>query len=722
MEEASPLFIQPDTLMHGADYNPEQWNMDDAILREDFSRMHEAGLTSVSVGIFSWTQYEPLEGQYRFDWMDRLMDRIAEAGMVAFLATPSGSKPMWLSEKYPEIRRVDPRGQREPSGLRHNHCPSSTLYQEKVAILNERLAVRYKNHPALALWHISNELQGECFCESCLRRFHTWLEQRYRSLSVLNEAWWAGFWNHSFTDWAQIDPRDKSIDGLQVDWRRFVNQLHVEFLESEIAPLRTHTPTIPVSTNFMCFHPELDYWRWSQVIDIISNDSYPSYDGSPDMWRSAARTALTHDLMRGLASGKPWIQMECSPSSINWKPINKLKPNGVHLAECAQAIAHGADAVHYFQFRKGRGGCEKFHGAIIDHDSREDTRVFREVVEVGKWLKGHGHLVGSKCPRAEVVILHDWESQWALNSSEGVRQPSERCRDGMEAPDAYHELLQQHHRGWWKHSIATDILWPNADDFTEQLRGRKVVIAATLYMLEKTTARILMEYVRRGGCLILSHHSGVVDASNRVIRNGLPGHSLHEAAGAKVEEIDALFDGESLFFETSGLLQDLANEYQITQAYGLLKLNGAECIASPSCGHWKGYPIASHHHCDAGEVFLLAGNFCDRFHHDFSNWLAERHAIGTALHQSLPTGVHASIREHAEQTHCILINYTDKVHRIQSIPKIEKLTDVEGNQTEELELPPFAVKVIPLKNSTKCKRPPKGEVANERSQVNCLTP
>ncbi len=425
MEQPS---LNQSVLFYGADYNPEQWHLKESVLSDDFSRMRDAGLTSVSLGIFSWTLYEPEEGRYDFAWMDRLMDRLADEGISVFLATPSGSKPMWMAEKYPEIRRVAPTGLREFSGRRHNHCPSSPVYRKKVAEINGKLAERYKGHPALALWHVSNELQGECFCDICLRRFREWLEERYGSLAELNDAWWARFWNHTFTDWSQIDPRDASIDGLLIDWRRFTNQLHVEFLENEIRPLREHTPDVPVTTNFMGFQSKMDYWRWSELLDVISNDSYPSYDGGEKMWMTAAETSLKHDLIRGLAGGRPWMQIECSPSSVNWKPVNKLKPPGVLLTECAQAVAHGADTIHYFQFRKGRGGQEKFHGAIVDHDDRTDTRIFKEVSEVGSWLQSIKKVTGSTCPRAEVALIHDWVNQWALNSSHGIRQPTSERR------------------------------------------------------------------------------------------------------------------------------------------------------------------------------------------------------------------------------------------------------------------------------------------------------
>lgn len=186
-------------ILYGADYNPDQWLKEPEVLEEDIRLMQRIGVTSASVGIFAWTAIEPEEGVFEFEWLDALMNRFERAGLKAFLATPSASKTMWLSEKYPEIRRVGKNGQREPSGGRHNHCLTSPVYRERVNRVNRKLAVRYADHPALALWHIGNELSGECHCDLCRRAFHDWLKKRYVTLDAINDAWWTAFWNHTYS-------------------------------------------------------------------------------------------------------------------------------------------------------------------------------------------------------------------------------------------------------------------------------------------------------------------------------------------------------------------------------------------------------------------------------------------------------------------------------------------------------------------------------------------
>ncbi len=210
-------------LVHGADYNPDQWLDRPEVIEADFRLAREAKMNSFSIGIFAWAALEPEEGRFEFGWLDNIMDRMADEGMKAVLATPSGAKPNWMALKYPEIRRVQPLGHRDHQAGRHNHCYTSPVYREKVTLINTRLAERYASHPALGIWHLSNEYGGECHCELCKQAFRRWLERKYGTLDRLNKAWWTTFWAHSYTAWEQIDWIDGSVHGLVLDWKRFVS-------------------------------------------------------------------------------------------------------------------------------------------------------------------------------------------------------------------------------------------------------------------------------------------------------------------------------------------------------------------------------------------------------------------------------------------------------------------------------------------------------------------
>ncbi|HEX2619804.1 MAG TPA: beta-galactosidase, partial [Phototrophicaceae bacterium] len=373
-------------LWHGADYNYEQWLDMPDVLADDFRLMQAAHCNIMSVGIFSWVMLEPEEGRYQFDWLDQLMDSLAKHGMSAALATPSAAPPAWLSYKYPETRRVNNQGIRQPHCNRQNFCYTSTVYREKVCAINMQLATRYANHPALALWHVSNEYgASQCHCELCYDAFRVWLKNRYGDLDTLNHAWWTTFWSHRYTAWEQIEPVDPSNHGLMLDWQRFISDQALDFFIAEAAPLREITPDIPVTTNFMQPDVGLNYWKFAEHIDIISWDSYPRWHQTDDTI-TGMQTAFYHDLHRSYKRGQPFLLLESSPSVTNWQGVSRIKkPGMLHLASL-QAVAHGSNSVQYFQWRQSRGGEEKFHGAVISHLGSENTRVFRDVAATGKIL------------------------------------------------------------------------------------------------------------------------------------------------------------------------------------------------------------------------------------------------------------------------------------------------------------------------------------------------
>ena len=143
-------------MLFGGDYNPEQWIDDKNVLEEDIRRFHEMGINTVSVNIFSWSFLEPEEGRYDFSFLSSLLDRLYEEGISVNLATPSGARPKWLSDKYPEVLRVREDRTKMIFGERHNHCYTSPVYREKVRLIDEALSNEFGHHKAVIAWHISN--------------------------------------------------------------------------------------------------------------------------------------------------------------------------------------------------------------------------------------------------------------------------------------------------------------------------------------------------------------------------------------------------------------------------------------------------------------------------------------------------------------------------------------------------------------------------------------
>ncbi|HUX39177.1 MAG TPA: beta-galactosidase [Rectinemataceae bacterium] len=642
-------------LWHGGDWNPDQWLDRPEIIDEDFRLFPLAGVNVVSIGIFSWTRLEPEDGRYDFAWLDEIMDRLDRAGVKAALATPSGSKPAWMSHKYPEILRCASDRTRDLHGGRHNHCYTSPVYRRKALEINTRLAERYAKHPALALWHVSNEYGGECHCPLCQAAFRNWLRDRYGSLEALNRAWWSDFWSHRYGDWEELEspsPRgEESLMGLSLDWKRFVNHQSLDFFLAESAVLRRLAPGIPVAVNMMGTYPGLDYWNWAPHVDVVGWDNYPRWHanagnanlggGANGEADEASRTAFVHDLTRSLGGGRPWLLIESSPSQVNWQPVNRLKAPGMHLLSSMQAVAHGSDSVMYFQWRKGRGGAEKFHGAVVGHDGREDARTFGEVAEVGRKLRELEDVAGSTV-EAEVAVVYDWENRWAIDGFMGF---------GKEERD-YERACVEIHRAFWKRSIACDVPDQGADF------GRyKIVLAPWLHLVKKGTAERLESFVASGGSLILSFFSGMVDESDLCFEGGFPG-PLRRLAGLWVEELDPLWKGQrNRSIPVSGKTAGLSGEYGIDSFCELVRVEGAEVLATYGDDWYAGRPVLTRNSFGKGLVYYLAARTDQRFLDDLVGHVCREAAVVSVWPEDLPPGVNAQRRSDGTTDYLFLMNF-----------------------------------------------------------------
>ena len=413
--------FRTDKLLHGGDYNPEQWLKRPDILEKDIDMLEESGCNVVSLGIFSWSTLEPEEGVFHFGWLQEIIDKLYKRGISTILATPSGARPKWMADKYPEVLRVDETRHRALFGFRHNHCYTSPVYREKVHIINKKLAQEVATHPGVILWHISNEYGGECHCPLCQKAFRNWLKEKYQTIENLNDKWCTTFWSHTYNSFDQIESPSKigetQLHALNLDWKRFVTHQTADFIHHEIAALREGGSTLPTTANLMYYFGGLDYFKIAKEIDVVSWDTYPTWHKEAVI-DTAYDNGMCHDLMRSL-KGKPFFQMESCPASTNWQSVSKLKKPGMLFAQSMQAIAHGGEGALYFQIRQSRGASEKFHGAVIDHYGGNDTRVFKEVSRVGETLKEIRELAGTTV-NSSVAMLYDWDRCYLEGTPHGL--------------------------------------------------------------------------------------------------------------------------------------------------------------------------------------------------------------------------------------------------------------------------------------------------------------
>ncbi|MEV4092194.1 beta-galactosidase [Streptosporangium saharense] len=509
-------------LLFGGDYNPEQWP--EHVWDEDVRLMAEAGVNMATVAVFSWSRLEPRPGEYDFGWLDRVMDLLHANGVAADLATATATPPPWLVREHPEVLPVDAAGTRLDFGSRQGYCPSSPVFHAATVRLARAMAERYRDHPALAMWHIGNEYADhtlECFCEESAKHFRRWLRGRHGSIDGLNAAWGTSCWGQHYTAFEQVNPPRKApgpVNPAQLlDWRRFCSDALLECFELERAVLREVTPDVPVTTNFMSILHGLDYWKWAAAEDVVSDDAYPD----PADPASHVAVALSYDLMRSLRR-QPWILLEQASSAVSWREVNVPKPPGMMRLHSLQAIAHGADGAMFFQWRQAKYGPEKFHSALLPHGGTA-SRGWRDTLALGADLRRLAEVAGAPT-EAHVALVLDWDGWWGLEAPESM--PSNRLR--------LKELMQAWYGPLHASGVAVDLVPPLGD-----LSGYRVVIAPNLYMCTAEQAAWLEAFP---GHLVVGPFSGVVDPDDQVHEGGAPG-PLRGLLGVAVDEFWPLPDG-----------------------------------------------------------------------------------------------------------------------------------------------------------------------------------
>lgn len=628
-------------ILHGCDYNPEQWIDYPEILEQDIEYMKKANMNVMSVGIFSWALLEPEEGVFDFGFMDRVIEKLGENGIKIILATPSAAKPRWLAEKYPEVLRVLPDGKRLTYGERHNHCYSSPIYREKTAIIDKLLAERYSSNENVILWHISNEFGGECHCELCRRAFRDYLKKRYdNDLKKLNHAWWSSFWSHNVTDWGQIDPpsdigdANNVMTGLYMDWRDFVTYQTTEFMRTEIEAVRRVNPDIPVTTNFMGPYQSLDYHYMKNFIDVVSWDSYPTWHSDRGDVYEGYSIAFAHDLNRGLKK-QPFLLMESTPSLTNWHPYNKLKKPNMHKLSSVQAIAHGSDSVQYFQWRKGRGGQEKFHGAVIDHNGKADGRVFNDVKNLGETLKKINEAAGMPV-RADAAVVYEFRNRWAIDNCSGF------CISDKK----YKRTCINHYKELWKRGINADVIGINSS-FDEY----KLLILPMLYSVSEEQAERICSFVKNGGVVVAGYLLGYVNETDLCYMGGFPGGKLKEAFGLTADEIDTLYPRQRNSVKMNG------RSYEAVDYCEQITPNTAEVLGIYEQDFYKGTPAVLKNSYGRGKTYYIACRDSGELLEDlYAEILKETQIAG----YDLPCGVTIHSRESEDKKILFIENYNEE--------------------------------------------------------------
>jgi len=656
-------------IYYGGDYNPEQWGPE--TWEEDARLMQEAGVNLVSLGVFSWSKIEPEAGRYNFSWLDHVMDLLHKHGVSINLATPTASPPPWLVLSNPEILPVTIDGKKLWYGSRRHYCPHSPAFHERAKLLVTKLAEHVRGHPALTLWHVDNELAchiSECFCDVSIGQFRAWLQQRYESLDKLNEAWGTNFWSQHYSQWEEVTAplrTPASVNPSQhLDWLRFCSDSWVDVFTEQKKILKTITPDIPVTTNFMGFFKPLDYWTLAAQEDVVSNDSYP--DPSDPDWM--IYSGMMCDLVRSLRNGEPWLLMEQAPAQVNWRARNATKRPGIMRLGSYQALGRGGNGIMFFQWRASQSGSEKFHSAMLPH-AGPASRTWREVKVLGTELGKLDALLSSRV-RSEVGILFDWHNWWALEQSD---KPSNELRLLPQLKALYAEFFRR--------NIPVDFIQAEAD-----LSPYKLIVAPHLYLTSKAAGANIERYVAGGGTLFMTYFSGIVDRNDRVLLGGYPA-AFRRTLGLWIEEFVVYMQSQS-----NTVITFDEQLYNCSQWSDIIHLEGAEALGHYQDDFFAGEPAVTRHQFGRGFSYYLGTELAP----EGLSWLYDRICIDANVRPALsaPPRVEVTCRTDGAHTWLFALNHSD-AHVNVRLPS-QGVDLFSGASVNTLEMEPKGVAVIQL--------------------------
>ncbi|WP_067780018.1 beta-galactosidase [Actinomyces vulturis] len=713
---------------YGADYNPEQW--DEATIAQDIELMKQAGVTMVTLGVFSWALLEPERGHYDLDWIVNLVDRLWDNGIAVDMASATASPPAWLGRAEPTTLAVNAHGVRMAWGSRQHYCPSSPIMRQAFADMAKALATRLAGHPGVAMWHINNEYgchTAECFCESCENNFRIWLLERYGNLETINRVWGTAFWSqtlHSVED--IIAPRLTSTfpsPARDLDWKRFSSDSLLACYQAEEDVIRAALAdagrTLPVTTNFMGLFEPVDYVAWAEHCDLITNDCYPD----PADPRAPQMIAFTGDLMRGLGKGRPWLLMEQAPSQVQWRLRNAVKRRGEFLLGSLAHMAHGADGIMQFQWRQSVAGAETFHSGMVPHFG-PDSDTFKEVVETGAVLSRLSGVLGQPF-NAQTAVLVDWDSMWQSSSAIG---PDSAGGDVL-APSrsTVARSLTRWHATCFENRLPVDVLPASRMDEREgnaksgqyESIQHRVVVVPELSYIRPGVINGCTSVLERGGCVVVTPRTGVFTVDGHAVQGGYltdrpngDSGSMADLCGVRVmaqvpvlaepsepwsdpslpdaacqpicSELTPTWGSTDIPLSTQGALARAAGEsvlmgHSWTEQLEVLSPNDlafaggdVEVLASYATGPLAGQPAITHRRVGEGHVIYVGVDLGEQGRSAVMR-LAAAYAgvVSTGAQMTVPAGVEVTQRG----SYLFVLNYSDSMKEIGGIEGWDAVSD-----------------------------------------------
>jgi beta-galactosidase len=654
----------------GAAWYPEHWP--EERWSEDVRLMREAGMNVCRIAEFAWSSLEPSEGHYEFDWLERAVTLLHENGLAVVLGTPTAAPPAWLTYHHPDTLAIEPNGRPAQHGNRCHYSPTSPTYHKYVRRIVEHMAKRFGQDARVIGWQIDNEYNRVDYSETSRRQFQQYLKEQYKALDALNAHWSTAYWSQTYTDWNEIPiPIGPHNPGLMLAFRRFVTKVWRDFQKDQIDSLRMYCrPEQWITHNFMGWFDGFDHYIVSEDLDFVTWDWYVG-TGHHDYRKNGA----VHDLTRGFKRQNFWV-METQPGNVNWSEVNNSLNKGEARVMAWHAVAHGADALLYWQWRSAPGGQEQLHGTLLGADGKPRP-FYNEAQQIGQEFAAAAEAMRDTAPKNEVAFLHSYDARWAINAQ----------RHHKEFDPVGH--FYHYYQGFAARSIGTDVLSADAE-----LDGYKLVVVPALYVLSEKANQELTRFVmQQGGTVVLTVRCAQKNAHSALFSDLQPG-PLREIAGVEVEDFYVLNEpapvrarwnspmaGESKIWAER--LRPLSEATQVVAQFGESNgwLDGGAAVTVHNVGE-KG-----------GKVVAVGAWLNDELQSDLTDWLLELAQV-TPPPLNAPRGVEVARRVSAEgRAVTFVLNHNYQEARV---PLSAPHKDILSGETftEWLPVPPYGVRLL----------------------------
>ena len=380
----------------GVFYYPEQWPPQQ--WSRDLGNIAKLGFDFTHFGEFAWTYFEPEEGRFDFAWLDQAIDLAHRAGLKVILCTPSAAVPSWMGERYPEVYRVDERGQRHEHGIRADLSLANPRYRDFVSRMVKAMGDRYGHDKRIWGWQLDNEPGSfPDYSPSAQEAFRSWLKQRYGTIAVLNERWAGSFWSTRYTHFDEVrlpNPtlaaEDKLSPHALLDLARFQADTTAQFLDSQARLLRERSRSQWITTNFTNVTTGTDPRR-SKELDFSTFTLYPVAGANVlggDSYKIGNPTRLMEAIGYYSSLGKRFGLMELQPGQVNWSDVTPQPAAGAIRMWMWHAYAGGVSLLGTYRYRHPLRGSEMYHEGIVGTDGVTLSRTGKEFTgalrEIGK--------------------------------------------------------------------------------------------------------------------------------------------------------------------------------------------------------------------------------------------------------------------------------------------------------------------------------------------------